>query len=108
MTRRFPLPALLLGCLALLGPTATPGYAKEGCNMDGLTRSLCVVELLVDDIKTNYDGIGGGGISEIKQLSSSRYSVSILQEERVDVLTYTLAFEGDDSIKIEQRTVSTE
>jgi hypothetical protein len=52
----------------------------------------------LNDIKSTYAHDGGGGISEIKQIKTNMFVVSIAQEERIDQLRYELSI--DDKYKV--------
>ena len=67
-----------------------------------------MIELALADVSANYGFVGGGGISEIAQLATLRYRVSLPQEERVDVFTYEFAIDGKGRISIAKRQESTD
>lgn len=68
--------------------------ASKTCKDDNLHRSICMVELILADLDTNYDGVGGGGIAQIKAATSTSYVVALPQEERQEQLTYEFTVEG--------------
>lgn len=81
--------------------------ASKSCKDDNLHRAICMVELIMEDLNAHYDGVGGGGISQIKAESSTSYTVSLPQEERVDLITY--AFEAKDGkVTLKSKTPSTQ
>jgi hypothetical protein len=80
---------------------------SKKCKPDNLHRAVCMIELMMEDIAANYGAVGGGGITSIKAESSTSYSVSLPQEERVDVLTYDFAIGKDGSISIKHKASST-
>ena len=65
------------------------------CKMDALERSACVIEMILQDIRANYKMIPGGGIGQIRQNSTTSYSIELLREEHVDVFTYEFDFTDD-------------
>ena len=73
---------VLSGMLGLLGPAHATG---KRCQMNAIERSKCIIEAILADISRNYSQVGGGGISAIKQNSTTSFTVSISQEERVDL-----------------------
>lgn len=94
---------------ALLSPTgaATPVSASMPCGTRSLERNTCMIELMLADVRATYDGPDGGGIASIRAQSSTSYTVSLPQEERVDLLTYDFAVSGD-AVSITGRTEATE
>ena len=89
---------VLSGTLGLLGPAHATG---KRCQMNAIERSKCIIEAILADISRTYTQVGGGGISAIKQNSTTSFTVSISQEERVDLLTYeaTVDAKGKVSVK---------
>jgi hypothetical protein len=81
--------------------------ASKPCGNSNLERSLCMVELMIDDIRKTYDWPSGGGIGEIKQESSTSYTVSLPQEERADLFTYEFAV-SDKAVSITSKTPGTQ
>ena len=73
-----------------------------------LYRNRCMIELMLEDIATNYGGIGGGGISSIKAASSTSYVVSLPQEERIDLLTYEFNVKADGTVSVKSKVASTQ
>ena len=73
-----------------------------------LYRNRCMIELMLEDIATNYGGIGGGGISSIKAASSTSYVVSLPQEERIDLLTYEFNVKADGTVAVKSKVASTQ
>lgn len=66
-----------------------------------------MIELMLNDIAASYGATGGGGISNIKALTSTSYSVSLPQEERIDVLTYEFKVASDGTVSIAGKVPST-
>jgi hypothetical protein len=89
--------AVVLALAMLPAPTATAGKTKqtEGCNMDPVTRSVCIYRLILDDIDSAYPMRGGGGISSITQQSSTAFTATLAQEGHEDLRHYEIAA-GDD------------
>ena len=81
--------------------------AKQNTNSN-LYRNRCMIELILDDIATNYGGVGGGGISSIKAASSTSYVVSLPQEERIDLLTYEFNVKADGTVSVKSKVASTQ
>ena len=78
------------------------------CPPGNLHRSRCMIELLLEDLAAHYGGVGGGGISSIRALSSTSYVVSLPQEGRVDLMTYTFDVAADGTVKLTGKTPGTE
>lgn len=72
------------------------------CAEDAVSRSVCMIRIILDDVEKESGGIGGG-ISEIKALSSDSYVVSLPREERVMQFTYEFGYEAG-SVKLRKRT----
>ncbi|MGL6208456.1 MAG: hypothetical protein ACRC14_01340 [Paracoccaceae bacterium] len=66
--------------------------ATKECKMNALERSACVIEMILQDIRATYKMIPGGGIGQIRQNSTTSYSIELLREEHVDVFTYSFDF----------------
>lgn len=75
---------------------------------DNIQKSRCMIELILEDLTKNYNGIGGGGISSITATSSTSYTVSLPQEERIDLLTYEFMVRNDGTASIKRRFSSTQ
>ncbi|NOQ12921.1 MAG: hypothetical protein GQ583_00365 [Methyloprofundus sp.] len=73
------------------------------CTKSTVARSLCIIEMILSDIRKTYRPAGGGGISSIKQDATWVYTVSISQEERVDLITYTIEMSSDGKMTIKDR-----
>lgn len=91
--------------LALAEKQPTPA---EECTMDPVARSICVYDLILDDIRDNYPLRGGGGISAIVQSSTTGFAARLEQEGRVDLRTYEMRFDEDGRPAIVSVTESTE
>ena len=85
-----------------------PMSTSKKCPPGNLHRSRCMIELLLEDIAANYDGVGGGGISSIKAASSTSYVVSLPQEERIDLLTYEFDVKADGTVSVKNKVASTQ
>lgn len=92
----------LVGALAVWGTSLAraekPGAAShstEECTMDPVAQSICVYDLILDEIRDNYRPRGGGGISGIVQTSTTGFTARLEQEGRVDVRSYEFRF-GED------------
>ena len=73
--------------------------------MNALARSACIFELILEDLKANYPFTDGGGITSIKQNSTTSYTASISQEERVDQVVYEIEVGSDGSVSIAHKEV---
>ena len=73
--------AFLILCLAI--------NVNAECHTS-LQRSSLMVTKIIDDLNQSYTWTGGGGISEIIEVASGKYQVSLPQEERVDQFYYQL------------------
>lgn|GEM_PF-2311749 len=69
------------------------------CKMTSVKKSKAAIEVILTDLDSSYTEVGGGGISEIKQIRTNVYMVSIPQEERIDQFTYEVSV--DDACKVE-------
>jgi hypothetical protein len=106
---------MLMGAVAALlwhpdhvvGDVQQPAAAitAEDCQMNALTRSACIFELILEDLKANYPFTDGGGITSIKQNSTTSFTASISQEERVDQVIYEIEFGSDGSVSIANKEV---
>lgn len=111
----------LLGVVMTIGMTSTAVQASTtACvhqekdiqtmkkDADNIQKSRCMIELILEDLTKNYNGIGGGGISSITATSSTSYTVSLPQEERIDLLTYEFMVRNDGTASIKRRFSSTQ
>ncbi len=74
------------------------------CHEPALARTQCLIQAALEDLAATYPNTGGGGIVEIKALSTLVYRISIAQEERVDLVTYEFEIEPDGRTRIVKRT----
>lgn len=81
--------------------------SEKSCLDNALERSRCIIQTILEDISNTYTHTGGGGISAIKQDATNTFTVSISQEERVDLLTYEVEVGTDGTIKIVNRSTGT-
>ena len=86
----------------------TTQHSAEECSMDPVAQSICVYDLILDDIRDNYHQRGGGGISGIVQTSTTGFTARLEQEGRIDVRSYEFRFEADGRPVIVSVTESTE
>jgi hypothetical protein len=77
------------------------------CKTTNLDRSICMAEMILADISTNYGWVSGGGVSEIKQLSGTSYQITLPQEEREDIYTYEFDVAKDGTVSIKSKKEST-
>ena len=89
--------SLVVVCLAPLSAANPPRRARRKqpestskCGETPVENSLGMIEVILKDIKDTYTLPGGGGIGEIKAVAETTFTVSIAQEERVDLITYEL------------------
>lgn len=66
-----------------------------------------MVELMLEDIAANYDQVSGGGVTQIKQLTSRSYQISLPQEERTDLFTYEFEVNARGEVRIARKTPGT-
>ena len=66
-----------------------------------------MIEAVLKDLKATYPLTGGGGISDLRLVATDTYAASIAQEERIDVITYTLGLDDRGLVVIQKRTEST-
>jgi hypothetical protein len=90
---------VLSGMAGLLGPAHATG---KRCQMNAIERSKCIIEAILADISRSYTQVGGGGISAIKQNSTTSFTVSISQEERVDLLTYEVTVDAKGKVSVKK------
>lgn len=90
---------VLSGMASLLGPAHATG---KRCQMNAIERSKCIIEAILADISRTYSQVGGGGISAIKQNSTTSFTVSISQEERIDLLTYEATVDGKGKVSVKK------
>ena len=77
------------------------------CKMTSIKKSKAAIEVILSDLDSSYSEVGGGGISEIKQIRTNVYSVSIPQEERIDKFTYEVSVDEACKVKILKKDPST-
>lgn len=87
---------------------ATAKVAPIVCREPALVRTDCLIRAALDDLAKTYKNVGGGGISEIKQLSTYSYRISISQEERIDQVTYEFGVKPKSRFVILKRRASTD
>jgi hypothetical protein len=85
-----------------------PMNTKSECGTDNFSRSQCMIRLILDDLKSNFKGDAGGGISGIKANSSTSFTVSLPKEERVEKYTYEFAIGPDGNPFIKSKNESVE
>lgn len=104
---------LVAGCALLTGqPFATDKgisamASNSDCTDNPVARSRCIIEAILDDVDKTYTQTGGGGISHIDQDATWTYTVSINQEERTDLITYTVEMSDDGKVTITDRKTAT-
>lgn len=88
--------SILIGC-SLCWCSYT--QAETRCN-NAIEKSSAIIMSLVADINKTYSFTGGGGISEIKEVSTGIYQVSLPQEERVDQFQYQVTIDANCKVTI--------
>lgn len=89
-------------------PRTKPNQQSENrCTMNALERSRCIIDAILKDVSETYDQVGGGGISMIKQEATNSFTVSISQEERIDLITYEVEVSTSGEVTIANRTTGT-
>jgi hypothetical protein len=76
-----PTPTLVWG-------KAIPTNVSQPCGTTMRQRTSCMIELILADVRDNYNEADGGGIGDINGHSSTSYTVSLPQEERLDLFRY--------------------
>lgn len=74
--------------------------------MTPLEKTLNAVRTLLADVEAHYTLDGGDGIGAIRRTASNTYEITLLQEERADIWTYDIAFDGD-TVRILDRRETT-
>lgn len=69
--------------------------AEKQCKGNGYDQSVCMIELIFQDLKSTGDAIGSFDISQIKRVSSTSYSISLPREELSQTYTYEFLVKGD-------------
>jgi hypothetical protein len=87
---------LLIGC-SLCWSLFT--HAETHCT-NALEKSSAIIIALVADINKNYSFKGGGGISDIEEIATGIYRVSLPQEERVDQFQYQVTIDANCKVTI--------
>ena len=80
--------------------------ASKTCKSDALHRSRCMIELILDELESSLGAVSGGGISQIKAVTSTSYAVSLPQEGRVDIVTYEFEVK-DASVTLKGKSTAT-
>lgn len=87
--------ALLLAVQAPLAvdPAMPAPISERKCEKDSTSRSLCMIRMILDHVAQDPDR-AGGGISQIKALSSTSYQVALPREGRIVHRTYSFEVRG--------------
>jgi len=104
----FPLILISLTAFGENKKASRPMKSKSGCSKHALARTECMISAILENIRTTYSNVGGGGITEIKSLATNTYRVAISQEEKIDHITYEFEEMGDGQLRISKRTESAE
>lgn len=75
--------------------------------MDPIQQSICIYQAILADVDKTYKLRGGGGISSVKQTSSTTFTVTIAQEGREDLLNYTVKIGSAGKVEIVNKTEAT-
>jgi hypothetical protein len=87
---------ILIGC-SLCWCSFT--QAETSCK-NAIEKSSAIILSLVADINKTYTFNGGGGISEIKEIATGIYRVSLPQEERIDQFQYQIEIDTNCKVTI--------
>lgn len=91
--------------LAITTLLSTFGFSKAiACRENAVSHSKRMIETVLADIMKTYKMTGGGGISEIKMISTNTYQITILQEESPHIFTYEMDTQANCKIKIIKKT----
>lgn len=85
----------------------TPAMSAATKCTNNLLQSICRIELILAELRLNYDRVSGGGVSSIEELPGQGYVVRLPQEEAVDVFTYEFELK-DSELRIKRKTYSVE
>ena len=96
--------ALFWGAGGAVAEKSTLKANFKDCTMDALNQSVCIYQLILDDLKATYPFPGGGGIQSIVQRSTTGFVASMGQEERVDEISYEIAIAADGSVSIASKS----
>lgn len=86
---------------------ASANNSRE-CNMNALEQSICTYELILADMGATYEMTGGGGISSIRQATTTSFVVSVSQEERTDLVTYEIEVAKNGKVSIAGKKIGVE
>jgi hypothetical protein len=82
--------------------------SPAGCRTDAIEQSICIYQTILADVRENYPQRGGGGIASIKQDSTTTFTVSLPQEERIDLLHYEIILDKNGRVSITGRRQGTQ
>ena len=77
------------------------------CSLNALQQSRCIIDAIMNDVVQTYRFPFGGGISGIVQESTWVYTVTLPQDERADLITYTVEIDAHGKVEIVDRREST-
>ena len=78
------------------------------CTQSPVATSRCVIEAILADLSETYTKLGGGGIASITQEATWTYTVAISQEQRQDLVTYTVEMnDNDGTVRVVERKTGT-
>lgn len=97
---------IMLGSISV-GCSETQTNTARSDEMSALTQSIRIYEVILEDLANTYSLDGGGGISAIKQESTTSYVVHISQEGRKDLITYEISVGAQGDVEVVSRTEST-
>lgn len=75
------------------------------CGNTPLSRSICMIQLMLDDTGGRFGPITVSGVSQIKAVSSTSYTISIPRHERVQIFLYEFDV-ADGLVTVKNRTES--
>lgn len=93
--------------MALVIPAAPVSAARLSvCMRSEMEKSQCILKAILKDIAKTY-AQAGDGISNIRRKDSNTYVVSVVQGNRVDLITYVFEAQKTGILTIAKRSVDT-
>lgn len=101
----------LLGCALIAQTPIQARKAVNGmsdvrtCKDSPLSQSKCMIELMLDDLEEQYGPVMVGGVSQIKAISTTSYTISVPRHERVQIYLYEFELDAT-SVRVKSKTES--
>ena len=92
---------LKISIFMLLTAVSTSSFA---CRETPLSRATRIINTILIDMNGNYQFSAQGGISAIKQVTTSAYMISIPEEERINQYIYEVRTTPDCEVEIIKRS----